>query len=216
MTLYAHGGSVVAGEEVALANDSIIISLCDPALCITPFTPAEAPGVSTTEATTTTTPAQASVSAERPKPPGPGHSARSPDGPAARVLRARRGRRHDPDVAGGGRGRGGGREGPERRCADFAVAVWAGAVGGCFCAGSTSFGSGLRILTGIPFPHQQNTNSEYLLGEVRPWGAPARCLPRKGIGLYVARRSPQHPLRPTVPAGGLPPTRPPAGAPLRL
>ncbi|TPX67927.1 hypothetical protein SpCBS45565_g03453 [Spizellomyces sp. 'palustris'] len=47
-----------------------------------------------------------------------------------------------------------------------------------------------------PLPFGPNTKSEYLLGEVRQWGPPAHSLPRKGLGLYVARRngSPPPPL----------------------
>lgn len=33
-------------------------------------------------------------------------------------------------------------------------------------------------------PFGPSTNPEYLLGEVRPWGPPAECLPLKGLGMY--------------------------------
>ncbi|KAJ3027247.1 hypothetical protein HDV00_011336 [Rhizophlyctis rosea] len=39
----------------------------------------------------------------------------------------------------------------------------------------------------LPMPFGQHVDSQYLLGEVRPWGPPAVCLPKKGIGLYLAR-----------------------------
>lgn len=32
-----------------------------------------------------------------------------------------------------------------------------------------------------------STNTQYLLGEVRPWGAKANCLPRTGLGHYQPR-----------------------------
>jgi hypothetical protein len=35
-----------------------------------------------------------------------------------------------------------------------------------------------------PLPFGPPTTSHYLLGEVRPWGAKAECLPMKGLGMY--------------------------------
>ncbi|KAI8592296.1 hypothetical protein BDZ88DRAFT_277487 [Geranomyces variabilis] len=39
----------------------------------------------------------------------------------------------------------------------------------------------------LPLPFAPHTKAEYLLGEVRQWGAPAQSLPQKGLS-YVARR----------------------------
>ncbi|KAJ3163227.1 hypothetical protein HDU86_002397 [Geranomyces michiganensis] len=39
----------------------------------------------------------------------------------------------------------------------------------------------------MPLPFAPTTKAEYLLGEVRQWGAPAQSLPQKGLS-YVARR----------------------------
>ncbi|KAJ3324013.1 hypothetical protein HDV06_000989 [Boothiomyces sp. JEL0866] len=38
-----------------------------------------------------------------------------------------------------------------------------------------------------PFKFGPPVNTEYLLGEVRPWGPKAECLPPKGLGMYVSR-----------------------------
>ncbi|KAI8801555.1 hypothetical protein BJ742DRAFT_836966, partial [Cladochytrium replicatum] len=38
-----------------------------------------------------------------------------------------------------------------------------------------------------PLPFGPRTAAQHLLSELRPWGPPASCLPRKGLGLYVAR-----------------------------
>ncbi|KAK5667801.1 hypothetical protein QVD99_005646 [Batrachochytrium dendrobatidis] len=38
-----------------------------------------------------------------------------------------------------------------------------------------------------PLPFGQTPTSQYLLGELRPWGAVARCLPRSGVRSYQAR-----------------------------
>ncbi|KAI8917144.1 hypothetical protein DFJ77DRAFT_335308 [Powellomyces hirtus] len=40
----------------------------------------------------------------------------------------------------------------------------------------------------LPLPFAPKTKTEYLLGEVRQWGAPAQSLPQKGLGHYVARK----------------------------
>ncbi|KAJ3048155.1 hypothetical protein HK097_010817 [Rhizophlyctis rosea] len=39
----------------------------------------------------------------------------------------------------------------------------------------------------MPMRFGQQTDTQKLLSEVRPWGPPALCLPKKGIGLYLAR-----------------------------
>lgn len=40
-----------------------------------------------------------------------------------------------------------------------------------------------------PLQFGEHVTSKYLLGDVRPWGPPASCLPKNGVGLYVAKRS---------------------------
>lgn len=38
-----------------------------------------------------------------------------------------------------------------------------------------------------PLPFGPSTTTEFLLSEVRPWGQPAQSLPKKGLGMYLAR-----------------------------
>ncbi|KAJ3269364.1 hypothetical protein HDV01_001478 [Terramyces sp. JEL0728] len=38
-----------------------------------------------------------------------------------------------------------------------------------------------------PFKFGPSVNTDYLLGDVRPWGNKAECLPQKGLGMYVSR-----------------------------
>ncbi|KAJ1327308.1 hypothetical protein BSLG_010650 [Batrachochytrium salamandrivorans] len=49
-----------------------------------------------------------------------------------------------------------------------------------------------------PLPFGQSSTSQYLLGELRPWGPHAVCFPKKGAGLYQSRpaRQPEHRMIP--------------------
>ncbi|KAJ3308078.1 hypothetical protein HDV04_001830, partial [Boothiomyces sp. JEL0838] len=51
-----------------------------------------------------------------------------------------------------------------------------------------SFGTQRTIgIQTTPFNFGPPVNTEYLLGEVRPWGKKAEYLPPKGLGMYVSR-----------------------------
>ncbi|KAI9209794.1 uncharacterized protein BJ171DRAFT_485041 [Polychytrium aggregatum] len=42
-----------------------------------------------------------------------------------------------------------------------------------------------------PLPFSESVTSKFLLTDLRPWGPPAQCLPKKGAGLFVAKPLPK-------------------------